>query len=69
MLPPSAWQARRVRVVRGCHEGRVGKVVRVLPDHGDHGFVEVKFDPLMGAKPRKPEHGLVPLPYLAREVS
>ncbi|MEX3688896.1 KOW motif-containing protein [Paraburkholderia sp. BR14263] len=58
-------QDERVKVIDGQHAGRQCKVVRVLMDHGAHGFAEVEFDKPKGAK-GKPDRDLVPLPYLDR---
>jgi hypothetical protein len=54
-------QDARIRITAGQYEGRTGKVLRVLRDHGAHGFAEIEF-----TDKRKPDSDLVPLPYIDR---
>lgn len=56
----------RVHVTNGQYTGRTCKVLRILPDYGEHGFAEVEFDAPKGSKAR-PEHDLLPLNFLERE--
>jgi hypothetical protein len=52
----------RVCVTGGQYAGRTGKVLRVLPDHGAHGFAEIEFD---GTRKTK-DCDLVPMQYVDR---
>ena len=55
-------QDARVCVVAGQYEGRTGRIVRVLSDHGAHGFAEIAFDDTGKTKDRD----LVPMQYVDR---
>lgn len=55
------YQNQRVKVTDGQYAGRTGRVLRVLMDHGAHGFAELEFD-----EKGKLERDLVPLPFVDR---
>lgn len=58
------YQDQRVKVAQGQHAGRTAKVLRVLPDHGTHGFAELEFDPPKGSRKKDKERDLVNVLFL-----
>ncbi|NYH23959.1 hypothetical protein [Paraburkholderia bryophila] len=55
------YQDMKVRITAGQYADATVKVIRVLPDFGEHGFVEVRFD-AQGKK--KPVSDLIPACYI-----
>ena len=54
-------QDQRVRINQGHYIDCLAKVLSMLPDHGEHGFVEVE---ITVSGQQKPVIDLVPVPYI-----